>query len=333
MISVIIPVYNVDRYLGECLDSVLAQTVKELEVILVDDGSTDRSGEICDMYAERDARVKVIHQPNSGRSAARNAALAAASGEYVGFVDSDDWIEPRMYETLLNALERTGADLAICGYWFEYTWGRRVKQPMLPASTLPRDRAIELLVEDRYIQSLSCDKLFRREVLQARYPEGRATYEDSAVMLSWFSNLHEVVICPEPMYHYRMRMSGVVNTREPEPYFDKFTADIGRAEFLATNFPSLFSEEQHASTIVESGIMAAKKMARYCRKSQQRENLMRQIAAELPKYYDRAGDTLRGKTRRRYKQLVSSLPGFIIREKLKFFLEFSNRRKSGGCFE
>ena len=117
LISVIIPVYNVEKYLRECLDSVLAQTYKNLEIILIDDGSSDNSGQICDEYAAKDSRIKVIHQVNQGVSAARNAGLKAARGQYIGFVDSDDYIKPDMYEYLYQLISKDNADVAMCNFY------------------------------------------------------------------------------------------------------------------------------------------------------------------------------------------------------------------------
>lgn len=111
-VSVIVPVYNAKKYLHECVDSILAQTLRDIEVILVDDGSTDTSPTICDEYAARDMRVTVIHKPNGRASSARNAGIRAATGDYIAFVDSDDWISPEMYETMLTA----GADVCLCDY-------------------------------------------------------------------------------------------------------------------------------------------------------------------------------------------------------------------------
>ncbi len=111
-ISVIVPVYNAEKYLSECVDSILAQTIQDLECILVDDGSTDSSPAICDAYAEMDRRIKVIHKPNGRAASARNAGMKAAQGEYIAFVDSDDWIAPDMYESMLSA----GADVSLCDY-------------------------------------------------------------------------------------------------------------------------------------------------------------------------------------------------------------------------
>ena len=106
LLSIIVPVYNVAAYLPRCVDSILAQSYKNLEIFLVDDGSADDSGRICDAYAEKDHRIRVIHKENGGLSSARNAALAVASGAYIGFVDSDDWIEPEMYGQMLTLMEK-----------------------------------------------------------------------------------------------------------------------------------------------------------------------------------------------------------------------------------
>ena len=118
MISIIVPIYNVEKYLPQCLDSLVSQTYKDIEIILVDDGSLDHCPEICDAYAEKDARIVVIHQKNRGVAAARNAGLKDARGECVGFVDPDDWVSPDMYGAMLEAMQAAQAELAICGYTY-----------------------------------------------------------------------------------------------------------------------------------------------------------------------------------------------------------------------
>lgn len=128
LISVIIPVYNVEKYLHRCLDSVIEQTYKNLEVILIDDGSTDHSGEICDDYAAKDVRIHVIHQENQGVSAARNKGLDTAKGEYIAFVDSDDYILPEMYAKMLECIIENNVDFCVCQWQYEYADGRQVVQ-------------------------------------------------------------------------------------------------------------------------------------------------------------------------------------------------------------
>lgn len=120
LISIIVPVYNVEKYLNKCIDSIINQTYKNIEIILVDDGSTDNSGKICDEYLLRDSRIKVIHKNNGGLSSARNEGINISSGEYIGFVDSDDWVEPNMYEEMYKKILYSNADIVDCGYWKEY---------------------------------------------------------------------------------------------------------------------------------------------------------------------------------------------------------------------
>ena len=119
-LSVIVPVYNVERYLKRCVDSLLAQTEENLEIILVDDGSTDRSGALCDEYAQRESRIRVHHKENGGLTSAWKAGMELAQGNYVGFVDSDDWIDKEMYERMLKMAQREDADMVVCGLVFDF---------------------------------------------------------------------------------------------------------------------------------------------------------------------------------------------------------------------
>ena len=119
LFSIIIPVYNVEKYLNKCVDSVLNQTFTDFEVILVDDGSTDNCPAICDSYAEKDKRVKVIHKPNGGLINARKSGLEIADGNYIGFVDSDDWIEPEMYELFANMIKKYSPDMVLSDFYFD----------------------------------------------------------------------------------------------------------------------------------------------------------------------------------------------------------------------
>lgn len=120
MISIIVPVYNVELYIHQCIDSIVNQTYQDIEILLIDDGSTDKCRNICDEYARIDHRIRVFHTENKGLSAARNLGLREARGEYIGFVDSDDWIEPNMYEVLLQQLEKNGAEISVCELFVEY---------------------------------------------------------------------------------------------------------------------------------------------------------------------------------------------------------------------
>ncbi len=191
-LSVIVPVYNVEKYLEECVDSLLNQTLQDLEIFLVDDGSTDRSGEIAERCA-RDCpdRVRALHLDNGGQGRARNAALPIAKGDYVGFVDSDDWVRPDMYERMLDRAEKTGADVVVCDFLERYADGR---EQILPSC-----------FQDHPLSAAgsSCNKIFRRSLVgDLRFPEG-LWYEDfyfSAVMLL---RSERTEFIPEPLYVYR----------------------------------------------------------------------------------------------------------------------------------
>ena len=116
LISIIVPIYNIEKHIVRCLDSILAQTYHNIEVILIDDGSTDNSGKICDQYSSADTRINVFHKQNGGLVSARNLGLESARGDYIGFVDSDDWIEPNMYERMYNNLKNNNSEICICNY-------------------------------------------------------------------------------------------------------------------------------------------------------------------------------------------------------------------------
>ena len=218
VISVIIPVYNVEDFLCKCVDSVLAQTFKDIEIILVDDGSTDKSGEICDEYAEKDDRIKVIHKENGGLSSARNAGLDIAKGEYIGFVDSDDYISYEMYEKLLCAAKRYSADLVICNIkcfsesesgeetsWVSETCGGK-RGRILPNEIL---NDIKML---RAFYPSACNKLYAKEIFtNIRYPEG-FWYEDKYVLLDIICAANAIACIGDSLYCYYMREGSIIHT-------------------------------------------------------------------------------------------------------------------------
>lgn len=208
-LSIIVPVYNVEKYLEECVDSLLNQTLQDLEIFLVDDGSTDRSGEIADRYArEYPDKVHTLHLNNGGQGRARNAALPMASGDYVGFVDSDDWIERDMYEKLLDRAEKTGADVVVCDFLEHYADGR---EQTLPAC-----------FQDHPLSAAgsSCNKIFRRSLIgDLRFPEG-LWYEDfyfSAVMLLRSKRTEFI---PEPLYVYRRGQESTMHNNNARKNLD-----------------------------------------------------------------------------------------------------------------
>lgn len=205
-ISIIVPVYNVQDLLPRCLDSICAQTLRDLEIILVDDGATDASGRICDEYALRDPRIRVVHQANAGLAGARNAGLELASGDYVGFVDSDDRIAPDMYEILLDCITRYDADIALCGRYLETEAGEtqsmwEAPEPMVFDS----HEAVRRLLRSDGMDAAAWDKLYRRELFgQLRYPL-KYVSEDIPVTYRLLCRAKRIVHCGKPLYYYLQR--------------------------------------------------------------------------------------------------------------------------------
>ena len=163
LISIIIPVYNVEQYLKQCLDSIINQTYKNLEIIIVDDWSTDNSGKICDEYAKKDNRIIVIHQENADLSAARNSGLKIATWEYIWYIDSDDYIELDIYENLYNLIESTNSDLAICNRYIGKKDGSRTQNTDFPdKQTITPDEALEYFYYHMYVRN----KLYKKEIIK-----------------------------------------------------------------------------------------------------------------------------------------------------------------------
>ena len=210
-ISVIVPVYNVEKYLSQCADSILSQDYSDLEVIFIDDGSTDASGQICDQYAEKDPRVRVIHQKNGGAAAAKNAGLRMASGKYLSFVDSDDYLEPNVYGGLVRTLLDTGADVVQGS--FREIYRNRTEEQRVSEETL---EGYEYLL--RFPKDFSCallwNKLYRRELFAGVFFEEGHKIDDEYFTWQGFLKPRKVVRVDRVIYNYRKRASGVMSTPE-----------------------------------------------------------------------------------------------------------------------
>ncbi len=220
LLSIIVPVYDVERYLPKCMDSILAQTFTDFELILVDDGSPDNCPALCDAAAAKDARIRVIHQKNGGLSAARNAGLDAARGAWIGFVDSDDYIAPEMYEAMYHAVQSTGADLALCDY-------AEVDEAGAPCQSMhirleKKDftgRDLLKNATDSTIQP-AWNKLYRRDVFaQLRYPEGKLN-EDLFLIPEICLNTQKAVVVPKALYYYVQRGGSIMNGNKTLRHFD-----------------------------------------------------------------------------------------------------------------
>lgn len=205
-ISIVVPVYGVEKYLCKCLDSIAAQSYRNLEIILVDDGSPDGCGEICDRYASKDERFIVVHQKNMGLSGARNSGAARATGRYIGFVDSDDFIDRDMYECLYRAITEQRADIAVCGY---RTVGSRSEEHPGKTQCLTMDQALRKLIGNKEMPSYAWNKLYKRECLEGIPFETGKEYEDVRIMHQVFLRARKVCTIDRCLYNYTIREDSI----------------------------------------------------------------------------------------------------------------------------
>lgn len=228
LISIIVPIYNAQPYLRRCLDSIRNQSYRELQVLLVDDGSTDQSGRIAEEYAKRDRRFTVIHKSNAGLVRARKTGVQAAAGEYIGYVDADDWIEPKMYETLLELVVCNRADVVASGRFEESESGARVCGVRIRAGLYEgesREALYRRMLIDRDnhfgVYPTVWDKLFRAQLLvrnQLQVPDEIAMWEDVACTYPLLLEAKRIYISPECFYHYRQHPSSMTQVFDRDLY-------------------------------------------------------------------------------------------------------------------
>lgn len=216
IISVIVPVYNAAEHLPRCIDSILLQTHRVLEVILINDGSTDGSGEICDKYAQKDERIRVIHQENAGVSAARNAGLDAATGAWIGFVDADDWAEPDMFAKMFDAVLQSGKQIAVCGH-VQHRPNGAIKKRAFPelAGDIARGPALKYLLSLYFFEGFLWNKLFSSSLIEEiglRMDVNIHFAEDLLFCLRLFIRADGICYVPDPLYHYCLNETGSMLT-------------------------------------------------------------------------------------------------------------------------
>lgn len=282
LISIIVPVYNMERYLRECLDSIKSQTLKQWECILVDDGSTDSSPIICDEYVAKDDRFKVIHKPNGGLSNARNAALKIAKGDLIGFVDSDDWIEPEMFQLLYNLIIEYDADIAQVGFIKEYKGRHSTKHFTRHTNVISKEDALREISFD-HLPNYVWNKLQRREIITCDFPNGR-NFEDIYVYGQWLKNINKMVVDPTPAYHYRMRKGSIIHTDVAKNRYDYFLSCIDTMHGIEDLLQGENNINRRNVYLNKAAVGAAKIIARYEKNIKQREETILRISNEVRKY-------------------------------------------------
>lgn len=240
LISVIVPVYKVEACLDRCVESIVNQTYRNLEIILVDDGSPDNCPAMCDEWAKKDSRIKVIHKQNGGLSDARNAGMAIAGGEYMGFVDSDDWIAPEMYERLVNALEQDGSDIAACSV--EMIWEDDTPSRMLTKSgnsVLRKEEAMRAIIEESWLKQPVWYKLYKTKMVRdILFPVGKY-HEDVFWSYQAIGKAQKVGVIDYVGYYYWQRSGSIMGESYSLKRLDALEAMTLRREYIREYFPEL----------------------------------------------------------------------------------------------
>lgn len=244
-ISVIIPVYNIEAYIAQCIESVINQTYKKLEIILVDDGSTDSSGDICDKYASQDNRISVIHKKNGGLSDARNVAIDKASGNYILFIDGDDYIHHYTIEVLVSTARQYNSEVTTCGYSYVFddsivdlSEALEKSQPLV----FTVEMAIENLMYQKNTTTSAWGKLYKKELFSSgvRYPKS-AICEDLPTTYKLFAKANTLAILSNPLYLYRQRKGSIIQSSFKPNRLQALDFAKDQLAFIQDSFPGIES--------------------------------------------------------------------------------------------
>ena len=283
LISVIVPVYKVEKYLDRCVQSIVDQTYSNLEIILVDDGSPDNCGAMCDAWAEKDSRIKVIHKENGGGAQARNAGLDCATGEYIGFVDSDDYILPEMYEVLLGVLHSFDSEIAECGYCTfeadEIITGDAAENTVRVFDT---EQALFENIRDKICRQLVWNKLYSRSVLEdVRFVEGKLI-DDEFFTYRALGNAARTAVTSRILYCYRQQAASTMHQAYSLRRLEVIEAKQMRMEYISGIYPNLVPHAQrdYLFTCIYHGQLAQRSLPG----RQQREafSILKTAMSDLP---------------------------------------------------
>lgn len=239
LISVIVPVYKVELYLNRCIESLVRQTYKYLEIILVDDGSPDECPNICDKWSEKDNRIRVIHKMNGGLSSARNAGLAVAKGEYIAFLDSDDWIHTEFIEHLYTTIKDYKVDIAACDIRWVYTENQDEEKNKPSAKVYSAEEALETLINGETFRAVAWNKLYHKNLLiDERFEAGRY-HEDEFFTYRIMAKASKLAYVNEKLYYYFQREGSIMNSISYK-HLDALDAYLERIAYFKDLYPKLY---------------------------------------------------------------------------------------------
>lgn len=253
LISIIIPIYNVEKYLKRCLDSVVNQSYKNLDIILVDDGSTDKSGIICDEYSKKDDRIRVIHKKNGGLSDARNTGLELVQGEYIGFVDSDDLINVDMYKIMINQILINKADLAICKFvkFYDKNANEIIEMSKQNISNynfskntacVDRENALRECLSTKKFSVSAWSKLYKKAIFNDLVFPYKTEMEDFAVIIDIILKCNKILLINEQLYYYYQRTNSIINSRFKKSDLDLEKIFVRNVDLVDRFFPKIHNQ-------------------------------------------------------------------------------------------
>ena len=284
LISVIVPVYKAENYLEKCVQSIRNQSYENLEIILIDDGSPDGSGKLCDEFAKEDSRIRVIHKENGGQASARNAALDVMHGEYVGFVDSDDRIEPDMYSRLLELIEKYDAQISACGTQLDYPDGHAdfffKDFADCECRQYSREEALRANLDNICVTCSLWDKLYKAEIFDGLRMKNGIIFEDMDIIFRCLERAEKLVYDPKPMYHYIMTDSSTMRSNFSVKRFDEAEVAKNRAEYFAMKYPVLYPKAMAVYIATALNIIHLSKDKPDC--GEKRQKLIGELKGELP---------------------------------------------------
>lgn len=246
LISVIVPVYNVEKYLAKCVDSIINQTYRNLEIILVDDGSTDSSGELCDNLAKKDSRIVVYHKENAGVSSARNLGLDKAKGEFIGFIDSDDYIDPDMYEFLYNDLKKHNVDISMCGLYHVYANKKDNQIDKVEFYIFNSEQAISALLEGKLSIVTPGNKLYKKELFDGlKYDPNIKLAEDALMIVNLLEKCRKVSISTMRKYYYYHRTNSITTSSFSDKILDIIDVYAKISEIVKRNYPNIIDRAKY----------------------------------------------------------------------------------------
>lgn len=238
-ISVIVPVYNVEQYLERCVDSIINQTYTNLEIILVNDGSADNSGKLCDELAKKDERIRVIHKENGGLSDARNRGIDESESDLVGFIDSDDYIDSDMYEVLLKNLNDTDADLSMCALYDVYNNTPEVQVTNKETWKLSSEQAIKMVMEAKILSVTAVNKLYRKSLFTDLKFEVGKIAEDAFIMIKLLDKCEKIVATNEKKYYYVHRENSITTQKFSTKFLNVIEAYEQNSNIILEKYPKL----------------------------------------------------------------------------------------------